>query len=368
MANFSGSFIADTYQRVIQLDTTLQDGTGSLLQDLPVTASHAISASYAVSASVEILKEISSSNADTASLALSGDGHFSGSFTGSFIGTLTGVAATASYVEYTGIANKPTLISSSEQIADDISGSFTSTSASLAASITTNSSSFSVRVTDLETFSSSLDDTFATEVELNTATSSLSSSLAIDIASLITDSGSFSTRVTDLETFSSSLDNTFATEAELNAATASLSSSLAIDISTNSSSIANLTSATSSYSTGSGESISSGSIAFSPTSSGVLGYWNISGSIIPTENEQYDLGNAEYKIRHLFLSDNSIYVGDNHIINAESLDNQLGLSSSLDPILPNSPGSKGDVVTDATHVYICTGPDTWVRANLETAW
>ena len=92
------------------------------------------------------------------------------------------------------------------------------------------------------------------------------------------------------------------------------------------------------------------------------------GSIIPTENEQYDLGNAEYKIRHLFLSDNSIFVGDNHVINAESLDNQLGLTSSADPILPNSPGSKGDIITDATHIYICTDPDTWVRANLETAW
>ena len=212
MANFSGSFISDTYQRVLQLDTTLQDGTGSLLQDLPVTASHAISASYAISASVEILKEISSSNADTASLALSGDGHFSGSFTGSFIGTLTGVAATASYVEYTGIANKPTLLSSSAQIADDISGSFTSTSASLASDITSHSASaatdiaalvvdsgsFSTRVTLQELFSSSLDNTFATEAELNAATSSLSGSLATDIASLVTDSGSFNTRITNL--------------------------------------------------------------------------------------------------------------------------------------------------------------------------
>lgn len=218
MANFSGSFISDTYQRVLQLDTTLQDGTGSLLQDLPVTASHAISASYAVSASVEIVKEVSSSNADTASLALSGDGHFSGSFTGSFIGTLTGTAATASYIEYTGVANKPTLLSSSAQIADDISGSFTSTSASFSTTITSNSSSaatdiaalvvdsasFSTRVTTQESFSSSLDDTFATEAELNAATSSLSSSLATDIASLVTDSGSFSTRITNLTAATSS--------------------------------------------------------------------------------------------------------------------------------------------------------------------
>ena len=48
-----------------------------------VTASHAISASYAVSASVEIIKEVSSSFADTASFAQSGDGNFNGVFSGS---------------------------------------------------------------------------------------------------------------------------------------------------------------------------------------------------------------------------------------------------------------------------------------------
>ena len=45
-------------------------------------------------------------------------------------------------------------------------------------------------------------------------------------SSYYADSGSFSTRVTDLENFSSSLDATFATEAELNAATSSLSASI----------------------------------------------------------------------------------------------------------------------------------------------
>jgi len=48
-----------------------------------VTASHAISASYAVSASVEIIKELSSSLADTASFAQSGRGLFTGSFSAS---------------------------------------------------------------------------------------------------------------------------------------------------------------------------------------------------------------------------------------------------------------------------------------------
>lgn len=41
----------------------------------------------------------------------------------------------------------------------------------------------------------------------------------------------------------------------------------------------------------------------------------LSKSIIPDTNESYDLGSAEYKIRHLYLSDNSLYVGDNRISN-----------------------------------------------------
>lgn len=40
--------------------------------------------------------------------------------------------------------------------------------------------------------------------------------------------------------------------------------------------------------------------------------------IIPTTNASFDLGNAEKKIRHLFLSDNSMWVGDSHKISVES--------------------------------------------------
>ena len=36
----------------------------------------------------------------------------------------------------------------------------------------------------------------------------------------------------------------------------------------------------------------------------------MTGHIIPTSNASYDLGNATYKIRHLFLSDNSLKFGD----------------------------------------------------------
>ena len=48
--------------------------------------------------------------------------------------------------------------------------------------------------------------------------------------------------------------------------------------------------------------------------SGVSGSGSVGGtmtsSIIPDANAQYDLGSAEYKIRHLYLSDNSLYLGD----------------------------------------------------------
>lgn len=39
--------------------------------------------------------------------------------------------------------------------------------------------------------------------------------------------------------------------------------------------------------------------------------------IIPDTNASYDLGNAEYKIRHLFLSDNSLWVGDDHKVEVQ---------------------------------------------------
>ena len=37
---------------------------------------------------------------------------------------------------------------------------------------------------------------------------------------------------------------------------------------------------------------------------------DLNGNIIPNDNAQYDLGNAESKVRHLFLSSNSVWFGD----------------------------------------------------------
>ena len=40
---------------------------------------------------------------------------------------------------------------------------------------------------------------------------------------------------------------------------------------------------------------------------------DVNGHIHPSSNEDYDIGSAEYKVRHLFLSDNSLYIGDTWI-------------------------------------------------------
>lgn len=44
--------------------------------------------------------------------------------------------------------------------------------------------------------------------------------------------------------------------------------------------------------------------------------WRYNHHLIPSSNANFDLGSAEYKIRHLFLSDNSLWVGDEVKIDA----------------------------------------------------
>ena len=73
----------------IVVNATGGSGGSSISSSYALSASYAdfaTSASYAVSASYEIVKEVSSSYADTASFAQSGNGIFSGSFSGSFDG------------------------------------------------------------------------------------------------------------------------------------------------------------------------------------------------------------------------------------------------------------------------------------------
>lgn len=77
---------------------------------------------------------------------------------------------------------------------------------------------------------------------------------------------------------------------------------------------------------------------------------SLSGHIIPTSNAQYDLGNAEYKIRHLFLSDNSMYVGDNTVrfTGTEMLVNDEPLSSYSNNIAKGISNIPTDITTELT--------------------
>lgn len=117
MADFTGKKIKDTYHRIVQY----HDGQ---FKD---------GYGFAISASVGSL---------SGSLSGSFEGHFSGSLTGSFSGTFDGA-----------------------------------TSSSFASRINTNETN----ITSLQLFSSSLDDTYATDAQVGQATSSLSSSLSTSI-------------------------------------------------------------------------------------------------------------------------------------------------------------------------------------------
>ena len=117
---FSGSFVgvgsgltgivSSSYAETASYVETAQTASYVLNSVSSSYSAFAISASYAVSSSHEIIKEISSSYADTASFAESGTGIFSGSFSGSYVGDASGLtnvpttatasyAVTASYIE-----------------------------------------------------------------------------------------------------------------------------------------------------------------------------------------------------------------------------------------------------------------------------
>jgi len=71
--------------------------------------------------------------------------------------------------------------------------------------------------------------------------------------------------------------------------------------------------------------------------------------IIPTTNSTYDLGSAEYKIRHLFLSSNSLWVGDDHKI--EISDGKMKFRKLQKDTLPSGlSGIPGASLEDAVAV------------------
>ena len=56
--------------------------------------------------------------------------------------------------------------------------------------------------------------------------------------------------------------------------------------------------------------------------------------MIPTNNATYDIGSADYKIRHLFLSDNSLWIGDDHKIDVNG--GQMKFKKRKTNVVPES--------------------------------
>lgn len=177
-------------------------------------------------------------------------------FTGS-LDVLNGITGST---EFTTIVNKPTLLSSSAQIASDISGSSTSLSSSLASRVTT---------AETELGNTLISGAAQIGTEISGSFTSVSSSIAADIA-------------TNLSSITG-LDSTYATDAQLNTATASLSSSLAPSIATNTVDISTLTGVTSSYALTSGVVANSNTASFATTGSNTFtGNQIVSASVLLT--------------------------------------------------------------------------------------
>ncbi|MBA94898.1 MAG: hypothetical protein CMP21_03965 [Rickettsiales bacterium] len=94
---------------------------------------------------------------------------------------------------------------------------------------------------------------------------------------------------------------------------------------------------------------------------------SIDTHIIPDTNAAYDLGNAEYKIRHLFLSDNSLTMGDT-TLSEQNIIRSVEIGDEPAPNVPNEPGRKGDIRISPEHLYICVEENQWRRVSLDPAW
>ena len=62
----------------------------------------------------------------------------------------------------------------------------------------------------------------------------------------------------------------------------------------------------------------------------------LNGHVLPSANAQYDLGNAEYKIRHLFLSDNSLWLGDDSKVTTGSGKPEFRKRKKRDGFVPST--------------------------------
>ena len=102
----------------------------------------------------------------------------------------------------------------------------------------------------------------------------------------------------------------------------------------------------------------------------VSGIITLRGHILPKDNAQYDLGSAE-KIRHLFLSDNSLWIGDDHKIDIK--DGKIKFKKRNNNIVPKKILDKGGDDTEALKYIFGDGhtqtlenltPEHWLKYSM----
>jgi hypothetical protein len=229
---------------------------------------------------------------------------------------------------------------------NNLTGSYNS----FTTSYISDSSSFNARIGGLESFSSSLDTSFVSEVEFG----NFSSSIKSYTSSLNSYTSSLENRLNVIDTTTGSLNSyTSSTNGRLTSiesATSSLysfTSSVNNRLSTVETSTGSLNSFTSSINTtikdklnldgvisGSsqvlnGSNIVSSSVqvtnyGFAITGSNLFkGTQTLSGSIIPSVDNTYDLGSADYQWRDVYISSGSLYIDGTKVISSTSQELQI---------------------------------------------
>ena len=233
------------------LNTTFSNSVDSRLDLVEATASYLNTTfSSSVDARLDSLQTYTASVSTSVGLLETTASYLNGTFSSSVDGRLDLVEATASYLNTTFSSSVYTILYNHEDRLDYIEGvafgglnlsekfiAIESATASLqlvtaslhsfTSSYYTTSASFNGRINSLELFSSSLNNTFATDAEL----SAVSAAIAIRDAGQDTTFTTFSTsvdiRLDSLESFSASLNTTFATDAELSTVSGAFATTVA---------------------------------------------------------------------------------------------------------------------------------------------
>ena len=239
-------------------------------------------------------------------------------------------AVSASYVLYSDVVNKPTLVSGSSQITLSSTTGYTGFSSSLDS-----------RFVSLENFSASLNSSFATDAELSAISGAISSSLT-------SISGSLNSSIVNLNSFTSSFSQSVATSISAsNANITSLSSSVYTSDNTQNGRLNNLESKSASVDI-SISNLESKSASVDISISNINSYTSSLKSVISVSGQD------------LTINGNLIITGTSSVVNTTT----LNVSSSIIELNYGGTAVKGGIyIKDATAASLVSGSILWDGSN-----